>query len=222
MTAVTAARIHVACSSVAELLQEAPRPPDWLTAQEQQRLALLRSDKRRDQFLAARWQARRLLASALGGSPADWSLTAMPDAPPTIEGREDLHLSVSHSGDRAAAGVAPDPIGLDIEAPSRRRDIEGLAQLCCTPSEVALMQAAADPEAEFYELWTAKESWLKRRMEWIAPRRLRQLELRPAIEPDVRTWSEAGWTMALCGRGEVRWWTDEPASVRHWQVRDAA
>ena len=218
----TPARIHVACSSVAELLREAPRPTDWLAPQEQQRLALLRSDKRRDQFLAARWQARRLLAWALGGSPADWPLTAMPDAPPTIQGRGDLHLSISHGGDRAAAGVALEPIGLDIEAPSRRRDIEGLAQLCCTPSEMALMQAAADPEAEFYALWTAKEAWLKRRREWIAPRRLRQLELRPAIKPDVRTWSAAGWTVAVCGKGEVRWWTDEPASVRHWQVSDAA
>ena len=218
----TAARIHVACSPVAELLREAPRPTDWMTSQEQQRLALLRTDKRRDQFLAARWQARRLLACALGGSPADWPLTAVPDAPPTIEGRGDLHLSISHSGDRAAAGVALEPIGLDIEAPSRRRDIEGLAQLCCTSSEVALMQVAADLEAEFYALWTAKEAWLKRRREWIAPQRLRQLELRPGIEPEVRTWSGAGWTVALCGKGDMRWWTDEPASARQWQVRDAA
>ena len=218
----TAARTHIACSPVAELLREAPRPTDWMTSQEQQRLALLRTDKRRDQFLAARWQARRLLACALGGRPADWPLTAVPDAPPTIEGRGDVHLSTSPSGDPPPAGVAPEPIGLDIEAPSRRRDIEGLAQLCCTSSEVALMQAAADLEAEFYALWTPKGAWLKRRREWFAPQRLRQLELRLGIEPDVRTWSGAGWTVALCGKGDMRWWTDEPASVRQWQVRDAA
>lgn len=195
---------------------------DWLTPQEQQRLRTMSSDRRREQFLAARWQARLLLARTFGGSPADWPLTAAPDAPPSVMGRADLLLSISHSGDRAASAVALEPIGLDIEAPSRRRDIEGLAQLCCTADELALVRGAADPQAEFYALWTAKEAWLKRRGEWVAPRRLRQIALQPGAGREVRTWTGDGWTLGLCGAGEVRWWTDEPMTVRRWQVRDAA
>jgi 4'-phosphopantetheinyl transferase len=216
-----AGSIHLACSRVDALLREAPEPTKWLSPEELQRLDGMRSSRRRGQFVAARWQARRLLASVFGGSPADWPLDAAPDSPPTLPARSDLHLSISHSADWTACAVSFEAVGLDIEAPRPGRDIAGLAQVCCTPSEVALMQAAPDREAIFYSLWTAKEAWLKRRREWMAPSRLRQLELRPGGF-DARTWSAPGWALALCGAGKVRWSSDEPTSRHCWEMRDEA
>ncbi len=208
---------HLAVGRVADLLQQLPRSPDWLTTTEQRRVAGIDKATRRDQFLASRWQARLLLAQAVGGEPAEWRLIAMRDAPPAVDGHAGLHLSVSHSGDWVACAVAEAPVGLDLEAPQRERDIPGLIALCCTPKEQALLAADA---AAFYELWTVKESWLKRRREWIAPARLQQLEASHCPSREVGTWAAEGWTLALCGAASAHWWTAPPRELRGWRVAD--
>jgi 4'-phosphopantetheinyl transferase len=210
--------VHLACAEVAVLL---PPVVDWLSESEQQRFAGIVGERRRTQFLAARWQARWLLAQVLGGRPRDWPLEAPHDAPPRVQGRDDLFLSVSHSGARSACALASAPVGLDLEQPQRQRDIAGLIALCCTPGEQALF-AGCDEAARaalFYELWTVKEAWLKRRGEWIAPRRLQQLDARPAEDGEVRTWAGEDWQLAATAR-QVRWWTAEPPEQRCWQLRD--
>jgi 4'-phosphopantetheinyl transferase len=118
------------------------------------------------------------------------------------------------------------PLGLDLEAPRRRRDIDGLVALCCTPAEQSLFEGLAEAARAdlFYQLWTVKEAWLKRRREWIAPSRLRQLDAQPAAQGQVRSWRAPQWRLALCAAaGAVRWWSAEPASSpRDWAVADAA
>jgi 4'-phosphopantetheinyl transferase len=208
--------VQLACGPVQA--QRAPGP--WLSASESARLATLASEKRRLQFTAARWQARWLLAQALGGTPESWALEAPHDAPPSVTGRPDLFLSISHSGDWTACALADAPIGLDLESPRRRRDIAGLIELCCTPDECALLAKSADREDAFYELWTVKEAWLKRRGELIAPSRLQQLSAQPAAGGDVRTWSGEGWRLALCADEAAQWWTQEPQVTRRWRVVD--
>ena len=207
--------VHVACGAVGALLAQAPE--GWLSAGEVARLATFTSAKRREQFMGARWQARCLLAQVFGGDPAAWRLDAPPDAPPTVAGRPDLFLSISHSGDWTACAVAFAPVGLDLEAPQRTRDIAGLVDLCCTPAERALV---GQSPATFYELWTVKEAWLKQRGEWIAPRRLQQIDACPAIDGDVRTWDGTAWRLALCAGEEPHWWTPAPRASRAWRVQD--
>jgi 4'-phosphopantetheinyl transferase len=210
--------VHLACAEVAAL---APPADGWLSLGEQQRLAAIVTERRRAQFLAARWQARCLLSEVLGGRPCDWSLAAPSDAPPQVQGRDDLFLSVSHSSDRTACALASVPVGLDLEQPRRQRDITGLVCLCCTPGEQALFAGRDDAAraALFYELWTVKEAWLKQRGEWIAPRRLRQLDARPAEDGEIRTWTGEDWQLAVTAR-DVRWRTTAPSVARAWQVTD--
>lgn len=206
---------HLACGAVAALLAQAPQ--GWLSASEEARCASLVSSRRRDQFLAARWQARWLLAQVHGGDPASWVLEAPHDAPPAVAARPDLFLSISHSGAWTACALSDAPIGLDLEAPQRQRDIAGLMELCCTRAERAF------PESMFYELWTVKEAWLKQRGEWIAPRRLQQLEALPDAEGNLRTWRSDTWWLALCAQGDpVQWWTPAPAGMRSWRLTDLA
>jgi 4'-phosphopantetheinyl transferase len=215
--------VHLACAEVAALLQQAPAPAQWLTSGEQARLAQLVAPRRRDQFLAARWQARWLLAQVFGGVPQQWALEAPRDAPPRVQGRSDLVLSISHSGARTACALAADAVGLDLEQPQRRRDIAGLAALCCTPREQAMFEGLAQPQREalFYELWTVKEAWLKRRGEWIAPQRLVQLEAGLGDSGGIRAWTAPGWTLALAAASpETRWWSAQPRTVRNWELRD--
>jgi 4'-phosphopantetheinyl transferase len=223
----TEAVVHLACARVDDLLPQLPAPhASWLSPQEQQRLAHISTDTRRGQFLAARWQARLLLARASASEAGSWRVTAPEAAPPRVEGRDDLYLSISHSGGWVACAVAATPIGLDLEAPRRRRDIDGLVDLCCTPREQAGFEGldAKQRETLFYELWTVKEAWIKRRGDWVAPQRLRQVEAGAGTAADAWTWRVRDWTLALCAPGvrSVRWWSPLPPLTRSWAVCDAA
>jgi 4'-phosphopantetheinyl transferase len=214
--------VHVASGRVSEVLRSAPADLQWLSAGERGRLARITADARRQQFLAGRWQARRLLADASGGHPQSWTLDAPDDLPPNVEGHPQLQLSVGHSGDWVAVALAAAAVGIDIEAPRPRRDLEGLIDLSCTQRERALF-VSPDPAQRadlFHELWTVKESWLKARREWMAPARLRALEARPADAGEVRTWRGEGHWLALCAPldAAVRWWTPQPQASRAWQV----
>lgn len=215
------ATAHLACARLHEVLGAAPPPQEWASASEAQRLQAIATERRRAQFLAARWLARTLLSKVFGNAPAAWSLQAVPDAPPAVTGRPDLFLTVSHSGGWVACACSTQAIGLDLEAPERARDIAGLIEVCCTPAEQALLATAADPTALFYELWTVKEAWLKRRQEWIAPSRLQQLDAAPSAQGEVRTWRAPGLQLALCaGQVEARWWTPAAATAGRWRIAD--
>lgn len=215
------ATVHLACGDVTGLLRQAPEPVQWLADSEARRLAGIKTEERRLQFLAARWQARWLLAQVLGGRPQDWALEAPPDAPPRVRGRDDLYLSVSHSGQRSACALAAGPVGLDLEQPRRPRDLGGLVEFVCTPRErqVFATLAAGEREAFFYELWTVKEAWLKRRGEWIAPRRLAQIEAGAAPDGEFCTWRGDNWHLAVSAR-PVRWWTEQPGLSGTWSIVD--
>ncbi|HEX7889583.1 MAG TPA: 4'-phosphopantetheinyl transferase superfamily protein [Ramlibacter sp.] len=209
----------VACARSAACL---PQGCGWLSGEEAARLAAITATQRREQFLAARWLARGLLAQAAGGEPQDWSLTAGEAVKPTVIGHPEWHVAIAHSGEWVACAVAREAIGIDLEAPARRRDIEGLVRLCCTEREQQLFAGldASAQEALFHELWTVKESWLKRRGEWVAPARLVRVEGQPGEPGEVRTWLGESWVLALCGGQDVRWLGELPLPLRTWQVRD--
>ncbi len=217
--------VEIALAQVRSVLADLPPALDWLTQAEQVRLAGLRTSARGDQFLAARWQLRMLLCASRGGLPRDWALSADEAAAPRAEREPALRLSLSHSGAWVACAACPSPVGLDVEAPARARDIAGLADLCCSAGERALFGAwpAADPVL-FYQLWSAKEAWLKSRGEWLAPRRLQAIQVLPTgpALAMVTTWVSPGRTLALCAPvgASLRWWTPQPEGARYWRVED--
>lgn len=218
-----AATAWLACGRTDALLQQLPRGTGWLSVQERTRLEGMARAERRSQFLAARWLLRQQLAQAYGGVPQDWPLDAPADAPPRVEGHAHLHVSISHSGAWVAAAVAALPVGIDVEVPRRARDIDGLVALCCTPAEQRGFEglAAAERDALFHQLWTAKESWLKRRGEWIAPARLVQLEATADPQGEVRCWRmQEGW-LALCvDAGELHYDAPQWQPAGRWRITD--
>jgi len=184
--------------------QAAAAGRDWLSDTERARLDALSAPQRRAQFLAGRWGARQLMAAAHGGDAlADWCLDALHDAPPRLErGLQALHIAISHSGDRVACAVSAAPVGLDLEAPRRPRDIAALSTGVCTATEQARLQAlpVAQRAGHFYRVWTLKEAWLKRRGEGVSLARLAGLHTQavpPCEAAEGRSWQQDGLTLAL-------------------------
>jgi 4'-phosphopantetheinyl transferase len=221
--------LHIVWGDAAGLQRESEREAPFLSDAEHARLQAIRSPGRHRQFVAARWLARRLLAQVHGGTPHDWPLGAGLDGPPQVlaAGRDSIHLALSHSHDVVACALTATPVGIDIESPRRARDVTALAQIACDDAERALLQAR--PQAErapfFYELWTAKEAWIKRWAQAMTPQRLARIHLRPAPQFDaapVRVWQGTDWTLAVATPPglPVRWHAPVPAERSAWSVED--
>lgn len=71
-------------------------------------------------------------------------------------------ISITHSGDMAAIILSDQPVklGIDIEL-IKKRNFTELTQEICTAQELTLINERNDIEADFYQLWTVKESLAK-------------------------------------------------------------
>lgn len=98
---------------------------DWLTAAEREELARLRDDRRREQWLAGRWAAKRLVQRTLGGRYIHDVEVFSRDAEgqrvrprARVDGRpSDRRLSIAHSSRAALAAIATDDrltVGVDL------------------------------------------------------------------------------------------------------------
>lgn len=210
---------------VAELLPLAdaaatlPADLHWLDPGEAERLACLRVEPRRLQYLAGHWLARRLLARLAGGHARDWQLQERPGLPPAVRGRPELRLGLSHSGDWLAGIVAAMPVGIDVEARPRAHGLAAAERLLLARGEAP---GSLDGDA-LLQRWVAKEALLKRDCGSALPDQLARLGLLPAgrDDADVQVLSgsachlalavPAGCRLQLLGR-------PEPAQLCYWRA----
>ena len=152
--------------------------PAWLDPSESRRLAGFSTASRRQQFLAGRWQARHLLAQHLNVDDiAALCLEISEQGASSVPAYPALGLSISHSGDWLGCAIAHGPIGLDIEVLRPRKNLLTLASTVLAKAECEAL-AALDAEARtlhFYQAWTLREAWLKRRGQGLDIARMRSL-----------------------------------------------
>lgn len=151
-------------------------PAAWLSLPERERLAALRVEKRRREWLLGRWTARRLIQrhllveAGLACDPRDLEIVATPSGAPVVHARqpalraalEGWHLTISHSQGRALCALARTPaIGADIEQVAPRHP--AFASDYFTPAELAAVAAAPPEQRELLitAIWSAKEAALK-------------------------------------------------------------
>ena len=72
-----------------------------------------------------------------------------------------LHFSISHSRDWWACALGRAQVGLDIQWQDGRRDIQRLGRRCFHRREVAWLEEKAWQPPAFYDLWAAKEAYVK-------------------------------------------------------------
>lgn len=102
-------------------------------------------------------QARKLLDQLVGFhcivEHDDAGAPCLPDHP-------ELHISISHCREAVAVAVSGSvAVGIDIEG--RRKVDASLMRRVCTGDELAAIEAAADLQMCFLQLWTRKEAVLK-------------------------------------------------------------
>src|SRR5579859_320966 len=159
---------------IAYLLQsqaDLVRPPmAWLSAAEQAEYAALRMPRRRQDWLAGRWTAKRLI-QATRAEAAGAPLAAIQLAPSS--GRAPLAswpgcpqpwpTSISHCDGRAAAALCDEPrhlLGIDLERVEARSP--AFADDYFTLDEIASLGRGLQAQAEqVTAIWCGKEAALK-------------------------------------------------------------
>jgi len=111
-------------------------------------------------WMASRHALRTLLSDALNRPAATLAIDTDVFGRPCVAGSEHVHFSVSHSANVCVIGLAPRPLGVDVEVLCRVRDAQDLARRHFTPAEIRDWRD--DPsDARFLRCWTRKEACLK-------------------------------------------------------------
>jgi 4'-phosphopantetheinyl transferase len=199
---------------------------DWLAPAETQRLQTIQAPLRRRQYLAGHWLVRELAARLFGGEPAQWRWDDLAGPRPQLL-RDGVRAwaTLSHSGEHLAAAVAPQPIGLDLERPHRRRDVMALAQHMFAPDEVARLAASAEGserERLFYVLWALKEARGKRGGEGLQATQARRISAHRCEPGSAEAWVwplDANGALALAAwpGADVRIMGDALAPPERWR-----
>ena len=78
---------------------------------------------------------------------------------PYLTEHADIYVNLSHSGDYAVCVLHSSPVGIDIQRVGKC-DM-GIAKRFFTAEETEYIEASADRESAFFEIWTKKESFTK-------------------------------------------------------------
>lgn len=135
------------------------------------------------------WPLLKAAAGLRWGWDALPPVERSPRGKPFFPGLDDRWFSLSHSGGMALCALSGHPVGVDVELIRPRR--AGLPAYVLSPDELARFDGGW---ADFYRLWTLKESWCKREDAPLFPPR----DV-PAPPPcPHRGYAGAGWRAAVC------------------------
>lgn len=132
-----------------------------LSPQEMTRADAYLAEAPRRLFVVAHALLRLARTRGSGVPPQALAIEAGPGAPPRCAGAS---LSLSHTDGLVACALGPPgELGLDVESHDPEADVDALAEVVMSVTEIDALRAFATRErrARFYELWTLKEAYLK-------------------------------------------------------------
>jgi phosphopantetheinyl transferase (holo-ACP synthase) len=132
-----------------------------LNEKEKQRYTLMKSKRKQQQMLLS----RALIVKALTKFNCSLNSAYEIDNYSTLilfDNMQSFSISITHSGTMAAIILSDQSLklGIDIER-IKNRNFTELAAEICTKNELTLIYERDDIEADFYQLWTIKESLAK-------------------------------------------------------------
>lgn len=155
-------RVSVADAPLSEFFES-------LSGDERERAVRFAHEKDRHRFIVVRGWLRRLLGGYLQRSPAEIRLEYGSQGKPALPARDnerDIHFNVSHSAEVGVLAFSRGrEVGIDVELLDPRFDVQGLSSRWFSPLEHEAMQSSpADGRLRrFFQLWTAKEAYIKAR-----------------------------------------------------------
>ena len=112
--------------------------------------------------IASRATLRLLLSLYLQKHPLEIEILHNEYQKPMLNPSDQLYFNVSHSADQILVGISRHtPIGVDIESMRTDTDWKNIAKHYSSPAEYEMLNSAEDPKFFFYQLWTAKEAFMK-------------------------------------------------------------
>jgi 4'-phosphopantetheinyl transferase len=201
---------------------------DLLSPEERARLAGLRLEARRHEYLVTRALVRTILSRYGASRPADWRFTQNAHGRPELDPPGRLRFNLSNSPGLVGCAVALHEVGLDLEPHPRAVRILRLAARVFSAEE---RRALADlPEAaragRALALWTLKEAYLKARGTGISLP-LQELTFSPASPVEIALAlgtsiqdDPARWHFRLLEHGGhgVAVAVDAPVLLRAWET----
>lgn len=74
----------------------------------------------------------------------------------------DIHFNISHTNDKVIMAITNQPVGIDAEEISKKRNVIKIAQRYFKESEFLTLEKSSSLYKDFYTLWTLKEAEVKR------------------------------------------------------------
>ncbi len=140
---------------------------------------------------------------------------------PFLQEADGIFVSVTHSGEYCIIGVAPQELGIDLQIHDRLHSENGaqaterylrLSKRFFHPDENEYV--LRDPDTHFFEVWCAKESYVKYTGNGIDDI-FRSVSILPDVETEhLQTWSacdvyfntvdfQVGYTLCVCTKGST-------------------
>lgn len=157
----------------------------WLDAHESARLKAIVRDAHRIRWLTARAGLKQVLAGYLGTTPDQVAISVPDSGKPELTGGPCFNLS--HTGGLALLAVAPQAVGIDVEACREVPRALGIAERVFDPDSVRRLCAlhGTDRDTSFLQAWTAMEARQKCAGEGVFGRRIATSDVgNLAFDPD--------------------------------------
>ena len=156
--------LHVWLVKIEPALAERTR--SFLSAKELERAARFRFPEHRNEFIVSRGMLRTLLGRYTNISPSRLAFEYEHAGKPRVtNGPDNLFFNVSHSDGLALiAFSAAGDVGVDIERIDGSKVEPGMLSHCFHPAEMRRFLSfpvSEQRENYFFEVWTAKEAYLK-------------------------------------------------------------
>ena len=132
-----------------------------LTADELARARRYHRSNDRQRFCTARYLVKMLLSQYTKQHPAAIRIVAGANGKPELEAETGWFFNVSHSGKAILIAIGKRKVGVDIEEQRPDFMFRDLLPGSFSLAEQQFVNASADSQSAFYQLWTRKEALLK-------------------------------------------------------------
>lgn len=143
----------------------------YMTSLRKEKVIRYKDDDTKKCTLAGELLVRQLLSDASGKTKESFIITANKNGKPFCKNQPDLFFNISHSNGMVAVVISDEEVGIDIEvvrpyslALTKKicNDKELLYIFGHLPDDTELTQnASRETVRRFFEIWTAKEAYIK-------------------------------------------------------------